>query len=55
VLLRRSAGEHVIDGQQRLTTLQVPHGATAAALDAVGKDALDQPHGSENSQKSWRR
>ena len=30
----------IIDGQQRLTTLQVLMDATAAALEAVGQDAL---------------
>jgi uncharacterized protein with ParB-like and HNH nuclease domain len=30
----------IIDGQQRLTTLQVLMDATAAALEAVGEDAL---------------
>ena len=36
----RSTSDSVIDGQQRLTTLQLLMDATAGALEAVGEDAL---------------
>src|SRR4051794_3610061 len=39
-ILGRVPASSIIDGQQRLTTLQLLMDATAAALEAVGQDAL---------------